>query len=481
MLKRLRSFYRVSPPAAAKLPSGAAADALYKKLRWQVFLAGTFGYSLYYVCRTTLNVVKKPMIDSGLFDARQLGYVSSALLFAYAFGKFVNGFLADHVNTRRFMATALALSAGANAVMGVMGFAAGTVPAGALLAVFIVMWAVNGWTQSTGSPGAVVGLSRWYPLKQRGTYYGFFSLSHNLGEWLSFLFVGLLVGALGWKWGFWGAALAGAAGVALILMLMHDTPESRGLPPVEVLTGEAAQPAPPKESAAALQRQVLLMPGVWILAASSSFMYMARYAVNGWGVLFLQEQKGPLLHALAPPFREIFQWFGSKSAVDPLVVATSIISINALLGILGTVLSGWFSDRFFKGSRHAPAFIFGVCNAVSLVLFLYGGNGIVVNLMSMVLFGISIGVLICFLGGLMAVDLVPRKATGAAMGVVGVASYVGAGVQDIISGSLLAPQKLADGTVTHDFSKAAIFWVAASVVSFILPLLNRKNARKPQS
>ena len=39
---------------------------LYKKLRWQSFIAGTVGYSLYYVCRTSLNVVKKPILESCL-------------------------------------------------------------------------------------------------------------------------------------------------------------------------------------------------------------------------------------------------------------------------------------------------------------------------------------------------------------------------------------------------------------------------------
>ena len=52
----------------------------------------------------------------------------------------------------------------------------------------------------------------------------------------------------------------------------------------------------------------------------------------------------------------------------------------------------------------------------------------------MVLFGLSIGVLICFLGGLMATDIAPKKASGAALGIVGIASYIGAGVQDILSG-----------------------------------------------
>ena len=95
----------------------------------------------------------------------------------------------------------------------------------------------------------------------------------------------------------------------------------------------------------------------------------------------------------------------------------------------------------------------------------------------MILFGVAIGVLICFLGGLMAVDIVPRKATGAALGVVGVASYIAAGLQDVASGWLIdANITVAEnGEKIYDFSQAAIFWIAASVISFLLPLLNRKK------
>ena len=91
----------------------------------------------------------------------------------------------------------------------------------------------------------------------------------------------------------------------------------------------------------------------------------------------------------------------------------------------------------------------------------------------MVLFGIAVGVLISFLGGLMAVDVVPRNATGAALGVVGMASYAAAGIQDVVSGALIdAGKTVVDGVTTYDFSTAAIFWIAASIISFMLPILN---------
>lgn len=70
---------------------------------------------------------------------------------------------------------------------------------------------------------------------------------------------------------------------------------------------------------------------------------------------------------------------------------------------------------------------------MALGLFLFGGSDFWVNMLSMVLFGIAIGVLICFIGGLMAVSIVPRKATGAALGIMGRVSYIAAGMQDVIS------------------------------------------------
>ena len=449
------SFFRKSAPAPRLPKDDDAMMRLYKKLRWQSFIAGTVGYSLYYVCRTSLNVVKKPILESGALDATQLGVIGSALLFAYAIGKFVNGFLSDHSNIKRFMAAGLAVSAVANLLVGILGLANGGGIVGnmVLFVAFAVMWGVNGWSQSMGAPPAIIALSRWYPLSKRGTYYGFFSASHNLGEFFSFIFVGSIVSIAGWQAGFFGSAIAGAIGAVIVLLMLHDTPESKGLPPVETLAHE--EPATGQElSVKEIQKQVLRTPAVWILAAASAFMYISRYAINGWGVLFLQEAKG----------------FSDAQAI-------SIVSINALLGIIGTVLSGWFSDKLFKGDRHMPALIFGILNSVALILFIYGGDALWVNILSMVLFGIAIGVLICFLGGLMAVDIVPRKATGAALGVVGVASYIAAGLQDVASGWLIdANITVAEnGEKIYDFSQAAIFWIAASVISFLLPLLNRKK------
>ncbi len=434
----------------------------------QTFLAATFGYALYYVCRTSLNVMKQPIIDSGFLTAGQLGLIGACLYWTYAVGKFVNGFLADHCNIKKFMATGLVISAAANFIMGILGVSCSAAGASgmAMFICFAIMWGINGWSQSMGAPPAIISLSRWFPLDVRGTWYGFFSASHNFGEGLSFIFVSLMVSLAGWQWGFFSAALAGVLGVVLIIFCLHDTPQSKGLPSIEVLAGEEmsssqhyvqdTEPAAGSgrnDDAARIQKAVLRNPGVWILALSSAFMYMSRYAINEWGMFFLQKVKG----------------FGLKEAAF-------IIAVNTVMGIIGTVVSGYMSDRIFKGDRKLPALFAGILETLALVLFLYGGDGWLVNVLSMTLFGISIGVLISFLGGLMAVDLVPREATGAAIGIVGLASYMAAGLMNVVSGWLIDGQALTDAAtgevLSYDFKYVSLFWTGSAVISFLLPLLN---------
>lgn len=52
----------------------------------------------------------------------------------------------------------------------------------------------------------------------------------------------------------------------------------------------------------------------------------------------------------------------------------------------------------------------------------------------MVLFGLALGALLVYLGGLMVVDICSKKVSGTALGFVGIASYLGAGIQNILSG-----------------------------------------------
>ena len=427
----------------------------YRRSRQQAVFVMVTVYGLYYVCRLSLNVMKKPLVDSGYLTTEQLGYIGSALFFAYAVGKCVNGFLADRSDIRKFMAFGLFVSALANFALGFR------MPA----LLFAALWGINGYAQSMGAPASVVGLARWFSNRERGTYYGIWCTSHNLGEALTFILTSLVVSSFGWQWGFAGAALFGFFGAVLAWALYRDSPQSRGLPSIADWSGETLSPEEAKEHASvgAGQKAVLTNWAVWMIALASAFIYVSRYAINSWGIYFLEMKKG-------------------YSNLE----ASSIISVNAMFGLFGTLFSGVISDKLFGGRRNAPALIFGVMNTVALCLFLLvPGAHKWVDVVAMVLFGTSIGVLFCFLGGLMAVDVAPKNAAGAALGVVGIASYLGAGIQDIVSGYLIKSQGTVEGgkkvyefahTVFHfngseyAVDHIALFWIGASLLSLLCAL-----------
>ncbi len=441
----LFKYFSISAPAEQMLEDDEAKHR-YSRLRWQIFIATTLGYGLFYVCRLSLNVIKKPIVDAGVLSEAELGIIGSGLFITYAVGKFTNGFLADRSNVRRFMAVGLLVSALVNLLLGYF-YSFG---------VFVTLWAINGWAQSMGAAPCVVTLSRWFSNKERGSFYGFWSSSHNIGEAITFIATSVIVAAFGWQWGFRGAGLLGILGVAIIAIFMRDTPQSCGLPAPDSVAKKAEQEVE-KKSIGEYQKQVLRNPAIWMLALGSAFMYISRYAVNSWGIFFLEADKG-------------------YSNIE----ASTVVSISSVCGIIGTVLSGWVSDKLFRGRRNVPALIFGLMNVVSLCMFLLIPEGnFVLDVASMIIFGLAIGALICYLGGLMAVDIASKKASGAALGVVGIASYIGAGVQELISGFTIGGNKeIINGVEVYDFSIVTWFWIGASILS-VLCVLCVWNA-KPQ-
>ena len=443
----LYSYCRISKPSASKVAEGDV-QKTYRKLRGRTFWGVTSAYSLYYMCRMSMAVIKQPLIDGGVFTAGELGIIGAALLFVYAVGKFVNGFIADYCNIKRFMAVGLLVSSSINLLMGILGviYKITAIPAIALLVSFVLLWGLNGWVQSMGSPPGVISLSRWFPLSKRGTYYGLFSATPYLGESLSVLITGMAVGAFGWQCGFLVASAAGFIGTVIILVFVSDTPESKGLPSIQDLSGETPSKADTMKTRQ-LQKYVVRHPGIWIIAISSAFIYITKYALAGWGVLFLQ-----------------------KSKDFSLEDATQIIAFSAVFGVLGTVLAGWLSDKVFKGDRIKPALISGLLSFASLALFLLTDGSYLMNIIYVAVYSLAIGVLYCIVAGLMAVDIVPRKATGAALGIVGISSYIAAGIQDLASGWLIQGYD-------YDFVPVSVFWLISALIAFILPVFFWKKMK----
>lgn len=448
----LISYFRISPPSSVKVPEHQIDDE-YRKLRARTFWGVTSAYCLFYVCRMALSVVKQPVIDDGILTPAQIGIVDSALLFVYAIGKFTNGFIADYCNIRRFMAAGLVISALVNLVMGALGLlgAWAGLSTMALLMMFTLFWGVNGWCQSMGAPPGVISLSRWFPLNRRGTFYSIFCATPYFGKFISMVMIGHVVLWSSWEYGFMVASIFGLVGSVLILLSVSDTPESKGLPSIQDLSGEKPQ----KEDSIpvkSLQKAVIKNPAVWIIALSSAFVYITQYGISSWGVFFLQKAKG----------------YG-------LADATYVIGLAEGIGVVGTVFAGWLSDKVFRGDRLKPVVLCGVVCLATMSLFLLSGGTMFTNILFLSAASLSLAALYCIVAGLMALDIVPRKATGAALGIVGISSYVAAGIQGVVSG-LLIDRNANDGS--YDFTAVALFWIVSCLISFIVPALNWNIMKK---
>jgi OPA family sugar phosphate sensor protein UhpC-like MFS transporter len=401
--------------------------------RSRVFLAITLGYTMFYVTRLSTSVSKDAMIGSGVVTIGQAGIIDSVWLVTYAIGKTVNGFIADRASVRRFFAGAMLISALANLAFG----------ASSSFVVFVILWALNGWVLSAGVPLSGVVMARWFAPRELGTRYSIWSMAHPLGEGLTFLCTARLVALGSWRYAFVGPGLLGVVSAIVLYRVLVDRPED---------VGESSVAAAKQDSAplAVVQREVLANPWIWLCGAASALVYVSRYAINHWGVLYLQKACGYSLEG-----------------------AGAEMSIQSATAIAGTLLAGPMSDWLARGRRVPVAVAYGIvlCGALAL---LFGTTEPIAIHIAFAIIGFTMGGLLVFLGGLIAIELCSKRAAGAALGVIGGLSYLGAGIQSLASGWLI---DLRSTPGHYDFSAAKILWLGAPIVSVVLTVALLRGER----
>jgi MFS transporter, OPA family, sugar phosphate sensor protein UhpC len=439
MLRAIIGFFKTGQDRE-RIQDSDKIRRLFERKRWSVFLSVTFGYGFFYVARINFSVVKKPMLDEKVLSTTEMGIIGSAMLVMYAIGKLTNGFLSDRANIRRFMSTALLCSSLISLVLGFMSVFVG----------FLLLWALNGWFQSIGSAPSVVSLSQWFSRREIGTRYGVWSASHGIGTAITFLATATLVSTMAdWRWGFWGPGIVCLVVALIMYRTMADRPETYGLPSAAEYKGDQASKEPEKKDVAKVQLEVFKNPAIWVLGIASALMYVGRYGINNWGVLYLQEVKG-------------------YSLVD----AGTVLSAYTIATVAGAVASGFISDHLFKSDRNRPALLFGIIDVSALTaLYLLPPGNPWLDSLCLFSFGFGLGVLLAYLGGLMAVDLSSKRAAGTAMGMIGCFSYIGAGIQDAVSGALLdAGKTVVEGKDVYSFNSVFYFWIGTAALSVLLSL-----------
>ncbi|WP_428152382.1 MFS transporter [Brevundimonas sp.] len=437
MARGLLGFFATGPDLP-EMVDRSLIDTLYRRYRLRVMIAITAGYGLIYICRLALGVVKKPLIDQGVFTPSELGLIGSALFWTYAIGKLTNGFFADHADIRKFMTASFLLSGLCCMLMGTVNLV--------WFAAFV--WGLNGWFQSFGAPSGVVAMTSWFSNRERGRMYGIWSTAHSIGEGATFLIVGAVVTWMGWRAGFWVPGLIGVAVACFAWILLRDRPQTMGLPAVaDWRNDHYTGPVRVEQSTVLkIQLSILKLPAIWILALSSALIYVTRYAINSWGVLYLQEARG-----LSLP------------------TAASLLFVSTLAGIGGAIAYGFLSDKLFATRRPPANLLFALLELIGLLLFFFGPTSLPMMYLAMILFGLGMTGLVTSLGGLFAVDVAPKRAAGAVMGVIGVFSYIGAALQENVSGAMIEAHMTTVGDdKIYDFGPVIWVWIGASVLSMLL-------------
>ncbi|MFU2047280.1 phosphoglycerate transporter protein PgtP [Avibacterium gallinarum] len=426
-------FLKASPPAP-RITDKATIDRDYRRLRWQVFFGVFIGYAAYYLIRKNFSLAIPHLIEEYGYTKAQLGTVSFALAIAYGFSKFIMGNVSDRSNPKYFITIGLVASA---MVSMIFGLVPGVLSS---LSAMIVLSALNGWFQGMGYPPGAKTMTNWFSTSERGGWWSWWNVSHNLG--------GGLIGPLAilglYLFGAWQALFYLPATIAIFLsilmfFLMRDTPESQGLPPIEEYKEGKVQQI---ESAHTLTGKEIFFKYIinnkflWAITIANVFVYFIRYGIIDWAPTYLKEVKHFTFD------KQSWAYFLYEYA-----------------GIFGMLASGYLSDKVFKGHRAPPMLMF--LTGVLIAIFVYwknpAGNPMVDNICL-----IAIGFLIygpVMMIGLQAADLVPRVATGTATGLTGLFGY--------LLGSASAGTVL--GAVVDNFGWDGGFYIliASSILAFI--------------
>lgn len=386
---------------AAPLPAQQVAPT-YRRLRLEVF-AGIFaGYAGYYLVRTNLALAIPDLLrEYPQFTKTELGSALTGLSIAYGLSKFLMGSVSDRSNPRYFLPLGLLLSSALMATFGLVPAAS------ASLLVIAAVQVLNGWVQGMGWPPCGKSMVHWFSTRERGFTVSVWNTAHNVGNGLVALLAVAGVALFhDWRAKFYFNAMIAAAVAVGVFFLLQDTPQSRGLPPIEKFKNDYP-PGYDAESERILSFREILLGYVlsnrylWAIALANAFCYFVRYGVVNWIPTYLQIAKGFSFE------QSSLGWTLYEGAAIP-----------------GTIACGLISDRCFGGRRAPATMLFMALTLLAVIVYWLNGKGpLWVDYAALFAIGFLIYGPIMMIG-LHSLDLVPKKAAGTAAGFTGFFGYV---------------------------------------------------------
>lgn len=428
------------PAFPPRLTDSKKIAQLYSHWRLRSLYATFVGYAAYYFCRKNLSAATPALIADLGYSKTQIGTLWSILYLTYGVAKFINGVLGDRANSRYFMALGLLLSAIMNIIFGMSS----------ALWVLGIAWGLNGWFQSMGGPTSARIMTHWFSPNELGTKWGFWNISHQIGGGFILILAGWLTQNYGWRSAFYVPAVLAIAVALFLVDRLRDVPEAMGLPPVEEFRNDnTGKHAPGSLDRKAPVRDLLLNHifrnrTIWLLAIANFFVYLVRYGAMDWAPTYLVEVKG--------------------STIANASFKTSLLEF---LGIAGSLLAGWVSDKYFPRNR-------SIINVLYMGLLIFAVLGFWLApaqspILDSVLLG-AVGFLVYgpqMMVGVCAAEAAGKQAAGTANGMTGFFGYMGS----ILSG-------IGTGYAVERFgwSGGFLLFVASAVIGMLLFILASRPA-----
>ncbi|MCW5866720.1 MAG: MFS transporter [Candidatus Eremiobacteraeota bacterium] len=401
----------LAPPGPAAPVPRDEVYSRYNYWRNRQLFSTYVGYIVYYFLRKNIPVAAPLMTqDLGITKAA-FGVFFTLHDLVYGFAKYVAGIMADRSNPRVLLSLGLLLAAACN-----FGFGLGST-----VTVLGVLWVLNGFFQGFGFPPSARILSHWFRPSERGLKWGIFNTSHQVGTFAILTMSAYWGSHYGWRYCFFLPALIGVLTVVFLYASVRDTPASLGLPPVEEpwdvedapvsfspAPGEEPGPigfkqpvAEEEELSGLVRRRVYRNPALWLACFANFFVYTVRYGILNWAAIYLTEVK-----------------------TISLVQAGLVSGIFEIAGLVGCLMAGWATDRFFQ-SRRAPVCFFSMLLCALFIVAYWQSPAGHWQMSAFCIAGIGFTVYgPQFLGGLMSADLAGKRAAGTAVGFHGFFGYL---------------------------------------------------------
>ncbi len=298
--------------------------------QWRIFWLLWTAYASYYLCRVNFAVAQ-PLIlkEFPNLSNTEIGAIPSTYAVFYAIGQVVNGTLCQRWGARSMMTVALAIAALTNLLFSFTSS----------YSTMLVLWAVNGYAQSAGWALLVQTIANWTTSERRGTLIGLISTCYTVGNVISWLLAGFLCDAVGWRAAFLVPSLILVPVALVFYLLLRNSPEDAGFPPVrddgvehpasKASSSGASVPTAPLSTGAIL-RLTFSNRVLWILGIGFFCMNAVRYSFMNWSVQYMADFQG-------------------RSIKGSAITAVAI----PLIGSLGAIAAGWVSDNWFN-KRRAP-------------------------------------------------------------------------------------------------------------------------------